>query len=989
MKLQHLTHLPALTLAALLCVPAAGLAQSILLSAGNFTLLGGTAITSTGVSGTNIVTGNVGLSPGATSGITGFPPAVITGGGAIVATGPVTAQARLDLITASVALAGMPSSVNMSNVNLGGTTLAPGVYTFNGAAALDGALTLDAQGRNNVAWIFQIGTSLTTAINSTVTFTNLGSNGGSDLGLFWNAGSAITVGANNQIAGNYLAGTSITFGGSSSGGGRALALAGISLDGNTVNSRGGPGGGDLAGGLTYNAAGDAVPASATVTGGFVVPGGTVAPGGAVTPGGTVVPGASQGSSGSVVLGASGAYIQGASSLVLVPGLAHYTTLVTIDGRMADGASATTLRTTAATVTLSGANTYTGGTYVDAGALITSSANLPANRPVTLTNGSGLFFTAPTDGAFGGAISGTGSVAKLGTGALTLSGANTYTGGTAVSAGTLVVSSTTLPVSQPVTVASGSTLAFNQTTDGTFAGRISGAGTVQKRGAGTLNLTNTTTSAVDHQAGWLYFNGGLGATTVASGASLGGTGTITGHLVNNGTVSPGYSPGRIAVTGNYTQGATGTLVIQLASATAFDLLAVTGTATLAGRLQVDALGGYSPIGQSFTFLTAAGGITGTFGTYATNITGRATTAVHLTYAATSATLAFSQIPFSGFGQTPNQVALGAAAQASPALTDALNAIPLAEQFPAALNALSPQPYQIWSDFAFAHATALAGRLARAGRAGAGRDEYFFEGGQRRGRARSDLDVGSSGYTASTGLIGGNRALNAESTVGAYYGFGQTTAGLGSAGSQTAVKNQTIGLRAGWERGNQFAETMLAYGTDRYTSTRAISFPGTSASATSFTRGHQWTTAFIAGRHLKTRLATVSPYVGFIASRWKANSFTETGAGDFNVTVGNQSARSLRSQLGVEARGALGRFQPHASVAWLHEFSNGSRSMPASFGPTDNFAVATRRAVRNTMQYAAGLDLALAPRALLYTDFTAQGGGDSKVLNEWRVGLSVRY
>lgn len=92
---------------------------SILLSSGDFTILGGTAITSTGVTGTVITNGNVGLSPGATTGITGFPPAIVTKG-AIIATGPVTRQARLDLIKVRVGLAGMPSDKNMSNVDLGG-----------------------------------------------------------------------------------------------------------------------------------------------------------------------------------------------------------------------------------------------------------------------------------------------------------------------------------------------------------------------------------------------------------------------------------------------------------------------------------------------------------------------------------------------------------------------------------------------------------------------------------------------------------------------------------------------------------------------------------------------------------------------------------------------------------------------------------------------------------------------------------------------------
>lgn len=131
-----------LAAAAVLLTGSTGYADSILRSAGNFALLGGTGITSTGTAGTTITNGNVGLSPAATSNITGFLPAVVING-AIVATGPVTAQARLDLIKAQAGLAGMPSNANMSTVDLGGKTLEPGVYTFNSEANLNGNLVLD------------------------------------------------------------------------------------------------------------------------------------------------------------------------------------------------------------------------------------------------------------------------------------------------------------------------------------------------------------------------------------------------------------------------------------------------------------------------------------------------------------------------------------------------------------------------------------------------------------------------------------------------------------------------------------------------------------------------------------------------------------------------------------------------------------------------------------------------------------------------------
>lgn len=750
MKLPQLMTLPAVALVALLCSPAHGNAQSILLSAGDFTLLGGTAITSTGTVGTTIRNGNVGLSPGATTGITGFPPAVIVGG-SIIATGGVTAQARLDLIRASVGLAGMPSNANMSTVDLGGTTLAPGVYTFNGAASLNGALTLDAQGQNNVAWVFQIGTALTTSLNSTVTFINLGSNGGSDIGLFWNAGSAVTIGANNQFAGNYLAGTSIVIGGLSYGGGRALALAGITLDTNVVNARGGLAGGDFSGGLKYD-----------LTGAVVVAGGS------------------------------------------------------------------------------------GGT-----------------------------------------------------------------------------------------------------------------------------------------------------TVIAPGVINGGLGTFGGNVANSGTLSPGLtSPAvtadTLAVAGNFSQDSTGTLVIQLASPTVFDQLAVTGTATLAGTVQIDTLNGYDPVGRSFTFLTAGGGVTGTFSTLngSAIATDRAAVGGSLVYAPNSVSVTFTQRPFTGFAQTINQIAVAQAAQASPVMTTALNRIPLASQFPAALNALSPQGYQVWSDFAFANATSLSDRLLRSGREEVGQDNYYFEAGRRRGRALIDSDVGESRYTSESGLIGANRNISSNVTLGGYYAFGKTTSGLGSAGSQTTVKEKTLGLRAAWLQGPLFVETMLAYGSNRYTATRAIVFPGTAALAISSTRGHQWTTGVTVGQHIPFGKLTVSPFVGILGSRWTADGFTETGAGDFNATVAEQSARSLRTQLGTEVRWNLGRVQPHLRAAWVHEFANKSRAMNASFGGI-NYAVATHRAPRDSALYSAGLDFVINPRAILYTDVSAQSGGSSKVISEWRVGASINF
>jgi outer membrane autotransporter protein len=102
----------------------------------------------------------------------------------------------------------------------------------------------------------------------------------------------------------------------------------------------------------------------------------------------------------------------------------------------------------------------------------------------------------------------------------------------------------------------------------------------------------------------------------SGAGLGGTGLIGGNLVNSGIVSPGNPVGTLTVSSNYTQNANGTLRIDIGGTAPgqFGLLAVNGHASLAGTLQLIPLGSFQfHLGDRITFLTANGGVSGSFST----------------------------------------------------------------------------------------------------------------------------------------------------------------------------------------------------------------------------------------------------------------------------------------------------------------------------------------------------------------------------------------
>jgi len=463
---------------------------------------------------------------------------------------------------------------------------------------------------------------------------------------------------------------------------------------------------------------------------------------------------------------------------------------------ADGTQGELVKGGAGVLPLSGNNTYSGPTTINAGTLQADGGNgIGDNSAVTVAAGATL------------AVGGTETIGSL------------------AGAGTVALQNQTLRTG-------------NDNTSTIFSGGINDGGALVKIGTGTLRLSGNSPSpgmlsVVD---GILDMAGttAMSVTTGPAGALI-GTGRV-GRLLNQGLVSPGNSIGTLTVTGDYTQTSSGTLDIEIApDGSANDLLAVGGTASLGGTLAARTEGQGSLVltpgmDGTYTVLTVAGGVNGQFGSAPAGssrafkwgtiynpdnvqiVIDYVGFAAVQTGAATAGALAPTVIPGTG---TTNQISKAVALDRAPihpvtglftsgnpdfdrVLLEIANETP--EQLAATYNAIIAEPYAAFmtvlleqNDFYAetvmerAQLCSARGRGSLAGgysaqqlaagetltdgcpnheRHGVWIDATWLEG-------NIDGEDGLSGYDyrLAGAVLGADTALGSDTTAGAAFGFGQ--------------------------------------------------------------------------------------------------------------------------------------------------------------------------------------------------------------------------
>ena len=665
-------------------------------SSGTFALQGGT------VSATLAGAGGVNQSSGTTtlSGANSYTGGTVVDGGtlALVGNGTLGDSSGSTTVNASGTLdLGSTSQTQDGGVTLAGGTIQNGTLASSSTFALQGGTviaTLAGSGGVHQS----SGTTTLSGTNSytggtivnggTLALAGDGTLGDSSGSTTVNASGTLDLGSTSQTqdGGVTLADGMIQNGVLSSSGTFALQGGAVSI------ALAGTGGVHQSSGTTT------LSGTSGYTGGTVVSGGTLA----LTGDGTLgAAGGSTAVSGEGTLDLGGTSQTQDAGVTLAGGTIQNGTLTSsgtfaLQGGTVGAALAGTggVLQSGGTTTLTGENSYTGGTVVSGGTLALAGSGAIASSALTVDgtfdisglaspgtsvvdlDGSGsvvlgskaLTVSAGTS-TFSGVLSGAGQFGLSG-GTLTLTGANSYSGGTTIAGGTLKGTSTSLQGP----ILNDSALEFIQATDGTYAGSITGTGTLAKSGSGALTLTGSSAigGATTVSAGQLAVNGTLatGGLTVSNGAVLSGSGTITmasdGILaVSNGaTLAPGNSPGTLMVNGSVTLASGATMAVDIDGANwsagggagSYDRLVVNGTVTLGGTIAPSLRGitgsatnSYTPALGSRTTIVSATAVKGTLDTVVQPASGlAANTRFDALYTDTTAQLVVTPVSFGTLG-----------------------------------------------------------------------------------------------------------------------------------------------------------------------------------------------------------------------------------------------------------------------------------------------------------------------------------------------------
>ncbi|MDP2410713.1 MAG: autotransporter domain-containing protein [Pseudolabrys sp.] len=664
------------------------------------------------------------------------------------------------------------------------------------------------------------------------------------------------------------------------------------------------------------------------------------------------------------------------------------------------------------------NTSSGQIYGDYNGVYTS-----GSAPLTLTNaGSITARRGPAiEAAAGGAFNNTGTIQSDNDGILFQAAGSITNSGTIGSTGAGRAIAFTGAATHTLNLDTGSILNGNvQGGTGTDNLVLMGTGsetigkflsfeTLAMQGSNwTLTGTGAFTTSTQVQSGTLNVNGVLTSPTiaVASGGTLGGTGTIVGAVTNSGNIAPGNSIGILNITGNYTQATGSTYTVEVDNTPASDLINVTGTATIQNGTTVNVLvaPGFYTLGQRYTILTALS-VTGTF----SNLTDNAPFVdFALSYDLSNVYLDVirSLVSFQQVAETPNQRAAAYGAEnlgfGNPifdaiVVLDTPNALLAFDQVSGEIHASAlgvmldesrfirdaalgrlreswggappllasgPAAAELaFADDASSRALAYAGTARAPSTRGVAYNTWAHAFG---GFGRTDGDGNAASLSRrASGLIAGFDATFDEAwRFGLAGGYHRTSLQVDDRSSSGSVDTYHLAAYAGTQWGPWRLRLGGAFSRHELSMTRQVSFPGFSG-ATNASYGAQTGQAFgEVGYDARLGTLAVEPFAGLAYVNLDVDGFDEGGGAAALTSTGRHqdatfSTLGIRFALPLSSPGTM-PITMRGTLGWRHAFGEVTPRSTLAFtsGGGTSFEIAGVPIARDTLLAQAGLDVAVA-------------------------------
>jgi fibronectin-binding autotransporter adhesin len=631
---------------------------------------------------------------------------------------------------------------------------------------------------------------------------------------------------------------------------------------------------------------------------------------------------------------------------------------------------------------SGALTLAGGT-------LQTTASIATARAVVLAGPGGTLRTdAGTTLQIGGQVSGSGALTKDGDGTLRLSAVNSYTGGTTISGGTLVGHVNSFGTG---TIVDNAALVIDQASDGTLANALSGSGNLRKTGAGVVRYTgdgSAFTGSTQILGGTLLIDSVLGgSTSIGSGATLQGTGTLgSTTLLADSTVAPaGSGIGTLQINGDLRFDATAKYQVQAAADGRSDLIRVSGTATLGGAsvIVLAADGSWNPVTR-YTLLSA-GSRVDTFGGVSSNF---AFLTPVLSYTAQDVLLGLTRndLRFGDVGVTANQRASGGAIDSvrTGALYNAVVQLDaptarsafdqLSGELHASVRTAAIEDSRFVREAGLDRARQSLGGVAAADDLG-GRGGLWVRALRSLGSNDGNGNAGSIDRNTTGLLVGSDTALGSDARVGVIGGYTRGRTALAARASSADSDTYHLGAYGAMQWGALGLRAGASYSLSQVETQRQVGFTGFSDRLKADYDAKALQVFGELGWALPAGGGLLEPFAGLAHVRLKTDAFTESGGAAALGVAGDTTSTSF-STLGLRASNAvaLGGLQAmlRGMVGWRHAFGDTALTSAARFAGSSAFSVAGAPIGKDVAVLEGGLDFSLQRNLTLGVSYSGQVG-----------------